>query len=70
LARAADGLAVEHRGRPVLLVPAHDDAQVVGPRLRAALAETCGEPVTLGVAHGPVQPLDGALPAAYDEARR
>ena len=70
LARAAEGLAVEHRGRPVLLVPAHDDAQAVGQRLRTALAEACGEPVTLGFAPGPRHPVDGALPAAYDEARR
>ncbi|MEN8708359.1 MAG: GAF domain-containing protein [Nocardioides marinisabuli] len=70
LARAVDGLAVEHRGRPVLLVPAHDDPLTTGQRLRAALAETCGEPITLGVAAGPAHPTDGALPAAYDEARR
>ncbi len=70
LARAAEGLAVEHRGRPVLLVPAHDDPLATGRRLRHALAEACGGPVTLGVAPGPAHPTDGALPAAYDEARR
>ncbi len=42
----------------------------VGERLRATLAEACGAPVTVGVAPVPEDPVDGGLPAAYDEARR
>ncbi|ANH39218.1 Purine catabolism regulatory protein [Nocardioides dokdonensis FR1436] len=70
-ARAVDGLAVEHRGRPVLVVPGSGGgAREVGERLRATLAEACGTPVTVGVAPVPQDPVDGGLPAAYDEARR
>ena len=68
LARSMRGLAGEHRGAVVLVVPARDPLEVAAS-LQQALA-ALGAVATVGVA-GAEDALAGeALVAAYDEARR
>ncbi|WP_372729071.1 helix-turn-helix domain-containing protein [Nocardioides sp.] len=67
LAATHRGLAGEHRGAVVLLLP-DDDAVAVGRRLRDAVAGQ-GARATVGVAVVPESGVAG-LPAAYAEARR
>ncbi len=68
LARRSSGLAGEHRGAVVVVVPSEDPHQV-GDDLRAALAELGGV-ATVGVA-GTSDALHGdRLVTAHDEARR
>ena len=63
LAGAHRGLAGEHGGALVVLVPGHDPV-ALGTRVRDVVHDQGGT-ATVGVA-----PVGGALPAAYAEARR